>query len=358
MRKKIGYILGVLIPGMLLGASLNYETYLESWNPNWLNVVNGLPASPAGGGTFNGVTLNIAFAEYVFTGTTGLNGLQFTTMPDNVNTVITTVHAAGGLVKPSFGGASSTSSYFISKSPDWPNNIPNIVAGISKVFQHFAFDGVDFDIEDPLPSGVTAELFATQLCSFLLQVKTALPTKTVSLTIPGQGWNTYWELLAQQAVAQNAVDYINFMEYDIWAGSPGYVGQITADIITYSGQPNTAPGPNRAQGWGIPLNMIQVGLMPGTDDTGQILPLQSIPSLITTFIQTYPVVGIMTWDLTRDFNGATGSSAYAYTKAIRQTIFNTTDLSTPTPCRTPNQRCHMFSPPFERQNPPPHGHNP
>lgn len=351
----------------LLATTSTYETYLESWDGQWESAMTGLPPTPSTSPTsYNNVILNIAFASYTFP---GLNGVQFPDVTADTQQVINYVHSQNGRVKISYGGASYAGpNYFISQTQGWPDNIPSLVSGVTEVVNSYGFDGVDFDIEDPLPAGTTAQQFADQLYTFLSGVRQALPEKIISLTIPGQGWNTYWEILAKQVAATNTVNYINFMEYDIWIGASSYVAQIEADIITYTSPTNTNPAPNYAPGWGIPANLIQLGLMPGNDDGGQYLSLSDANTL-TLFAITEGLVGVMTWDLDRDAGTnptpPLGTPPYAYSNEIRDTLYappqdalQATDpaINTQEESHRHGHHRHQTEPAkFKRQLPPLHG---
>jgi hypothetical protein len=370
MNKHFSNIFGVTSLSFILASALlatNYESYLESWDSGWQTVMQGMPPTPSTSTTsYDGVILDIAFASYTFP---GLNGIQFNSVSSDTQTVINYVHAQNGLAKISYGGASYAGpNYFISQTSGWPNNIPSLVSGVTDVVTSYGFDGVDFDIEDSLPGGTTAQDFANSLFSFLTQIRAALPNKIISLTIPGQGWGTYWEYLAKQVAGANTVDCINFMEYDIWVGAPSYAEQIEADLTTYLAPTTTSPAPNYSPGWGIPPKLIQIGLMPGNDDTSQFLSVADAQTLTITAIDL-GLYGIMTWDLNRD--GGTdpvpsleGASPYAYTNAIREIIFNPEEATLAlshiprshiSRYRSRNKRAHMGIKPFERQAPPPHG---
>ncbi len=311
----------------LLGVS--YESYLESWDSNWQHVVENLPPGPGGtnSNSYAGVTLNIGFGCYSFP---GLNGLQFST--SDVATVVSYVHSKGGKARISFGGASYAApcapNYFISQTSGWPNNYEDLAAGVLSVVSTYDFDGVDFDIEDTQPGSFTPQQFATDLITFLKQVKRGLPAgKTLSITIPGQGWSTYWYYLATGVAANpGLVDYISFMEYDIWVSpSTSYAQQIQADLITYSSPTNTSPGPNYSPGWGIPFNMIQLGLMPGCADNAHLLSVTDAQSL-AAYAVAHNLYGVMTWDLNRDSGSvqtpscSTYPSNYQYSVSIRNVI--------------------------------------
>lgn len=374
---------GLLCTSLFLGSfniysSLNYEAYLESWDNNvstggWNSAMTNLPAGP--GGTtptaYNGVILDISFADYNFIAPA--YGTQFPSPTSDIASIVSFVHGSGGKVKMSFGGANSA--YYISSSSGWPGNINTLAADVAAVINNAAYndsngkglDGVDFDVEDALPAGTTASQFASDLTSFLQAVRALLPTKIITLTIPGQGWNTYWEILAKNVAAiPGLVDCINFMEYDIWIGTTSYAAQITADLQTYTGATNTNPGPNGAPGWGIPASMVQLGLMPGKDDISNFLSVSDATTLSqganTTGLYTpgQTLYGVMIWDLDRDAettttNPVTGAPAYSYSQAIRLGI--TQILSTSTNAhyrRNQSARSNQLSEIFIRQPAPPH----
>jgi GH18 family chitinase len=356
--------LGICSVPMLDYAAQNYETYLESWDAGWQTALEDLP--PASGQTaensYQNVTLDIAFAAYVFTGDV-LNGVQFSI--DDVETVVDFVRSHGGKVKISFGGASYAPPYapyyFISQTVGWPDNIDSLAAGVISVVNTYNFDGVDFDIEDQQPSSSTAQQFASQLISFLQAVRAGLPDKIISITIPGQGWGQYWQYLAQDAAAiPGLIDYINFMEYDIWINSSGtYSQQIAADILTYQSPPDTSPPPNWSPGWGIPVALIQMGLMPGDDDLQHDLTLDAAEGLAQTAVNQ-GLYGVMTWDIDRDAgtdpNPPTNASPYAFSSGIREVLETGTAASNPYhQQRMVNKRIRPTQVDFIRQSVPPHG---
>ena len=237
------------------------------------------------------------------------------------------------------------------------------------VVQSYGFDGVDFDIEDPLPSNTTAETFASQLLSFLQQVRAGLPSSLISITIPGQSWGQYWQYLAQEVAATpGLVDYINFMEYDIWINpslpstSNQYQQQIMADITTYTSPTTTAPAPNYAPGWGLPVPLVQTGLMGGYDDLGHYLTPEASSNL-SSMAEDLGLYGIMFWDLDRDAGTnasppTTDQPPYTYSDTIRSSLLNPISTSRFTPAKSTKA---SFSKNCGRQTlflkylPPPHG---
>ncbi len=360
-------------------STINYETYLESWDSGWNSALTGLPPAPGGtsGTSYAGVSLNVSFGAYIFDNPyTTLSGLQFS--DSDLITAIAYVQSHGGKAKVSFGGASYASpyypNYFISESTQdggWPANMTALANGVIATVEHYGLDGVDFDIEDSpsgFPPGVTSENFPTQLIEFLQLVRAGLPNTNITITIPAQGWGTYWETLAKNAAAiDGLVDAISFMEYDIWVNPDlpqGYPQQIEADIVTYNANPSTAPAPNYSAGWGIPYSLIQVGLMFANDDNGQFLSVDAATSL-TDIAVNKGLYGVLGWDLDRDAGtdpnpAPVGDPPYAYSEAIRNAIdspklFGTFQFhgANKKLFRTP--RIVLAQKPFTQQSPPPHG---
>jgi len=360
-------LLTLLTTSHLKGVDYNYEAYLESWDPDWSTVYQGLPGVN-GSTSYAGVVLDIAFAGYNSGAANA--GLDFPI--SNISGIVTVVHNAGGKVKLSFGGANNgAANYFISSTAGWPSNINSLATYVAGVINNNNLDGVDFDIEDPLPSGTTAQAFATNLIQFLQAVRQLLgSSKLISITIPGQGWNTYWYYLATGVVAlgaNNPVNCINFMEYDIWVNSSlTFAEQIEADLLTYTSSPTTSPAPNWSAGWGIPNDLIQLGLMPGCDDTQQFLSVAAAGSL-ASYVNSEKFYGVMIWDLDRDSGldkTPTCSSGYPtgyeYSTQIRTSLEETFTLDstvkkTARTIRFPNKNKFHVLPSFKRKAPPLHG---
>ena len=360
MMKKLFLLVASLPLCFQALATMPYETYLESWNASWEANYQGLP--PEGAQSYQNVTLNISFASYVFGSGPpyGITGLQFSTVDTDVQGIITYIHSHGGKVKLSFGGASTAGPYyFISTTPSWPNNASELATGIANLFVTYDFDGVDFDIEDSLPAGVTATEFASQLITFLQAVRAALPAGTIiSITVPGQGWNQYWQPLVEGAAAiAGLIDVINFMEYDIYVSSSlagGYPAMIAADISTYTSSPDTplAP-PNWLPGWNIPASKVNIGLMPGTADNSLVLTLADAQKVVQTAVNV-GAYGVMTWDIDRDAVGQDGQAPYAFSTAIRQGLANGTAANQISLIRVAKTRSNT-PPDFVAQPVPPHG---
>lgn len=336
----------LMVMGQLWTMPLPYESYLESWDTNWEEVLTQMPAVPDTSALrYEGVCLHIAFVSYMLP---GLNGLQFADPYSDACAVLRFVRDQGGTAKLSYGGAN----YYMSQTQGWPENIPELALEVAEIVDCLGFLGVDFTIEDPLPEGKTALQFAQELHTFLQQVRVALPSEEISITIPGQGWDTYWQYLAQMVAEDHTVDYIRMMEYDLWIGASSYPAQIVGDLLTYTSSPLACVAPNYAPGWGIPSSMIQLGLMPGVDDIGNVLSLEQAKAL-TQAVISMGIYGVMTWDLDRD---AGFDPPYSYSQEIRNTLYRSEGLPMEgTVLRGKEYRMRSVESRFERQEPPPHG---
>ena len=263
---------------------MKFQTYLESWNSNYFEALTNQPIN-------NTTTVNIAFGSFNFDQYSNIGGMSLTN--EQVRSVIANVRSRGGKCNLSFGGANTQ--YYLSNSNLW-SDTDKIASAIVNVINAYAFDGCDLDIEE-----TGDDAFGDQILSIIKGIKAKASYITISLTIPAQGWNTYWQDLAINAAP--IVDVINFMEYDLWLGTD-YVAQIKSDIQDYYiGQ------------WGIPSNKICMGLMPGVDDKGADLTLAMTQDL-TTWAKTQNLAGIMLWDMNRDYAGIDSNSSFAYTNAV------------------------------------------
>jgi Glycosyl hydrolases family 18 len=334
--------------------AMSYETYLESWDSHVLDVVNNTPGlSPAiSSDTFYEMIFNVAFGNLNFNGSTP-SGFQFNSFGGDLTTNLSTINnqiknvGRGGKLKLSFGGATyplHACSSFPSAGGDTTAFLQTLPSLIANYIVSNNLDGVDFDIEDAgsnLPQGYTPASFAAMLQQFIINVRGAFnalsaPNALITVTTPGQGWNTYWQILIQgltQYEINNDVKIIdawNVMEYDLWvASSLSFSQQIIADIETYTGAIGTTPGPNGSPGWGIPSEKIQLSLMIGVDDQHHGMSPQDADDLINNCISNYKLYGgMMSWDHNRDAvspgasTPGTGYSAYSFNNALRPALAN------------------------------------
>jgi hypothetical protein len=98
------------------------------------------------------------------------------------------------------------------------------------------------------------------------------------------------------------------MEYDLWIESTfDYTRQIQYDIDFYLST------------WHIDPAKIILGLMPGMDDSGQILTLQNALDL-TQFSMDKSLQGVMIWNGNNDSVGCNGNAPYAYSLEIQDSL--------------------------------------
>lgn len=197
----------------------------------------------------------------------------------------------------------------------------NMAAAINNT-AYYALNGADFDIEQPVSSlagvpaytGATLQTnsnietlvnsgtlsqvqinFAYYVAEIIGQVRTLCPSAILSLTVPGQATNYYWELLAMLVVQNNFVNYVQFMEYDIYvnpssssSSCQAYAATIVSDMEYYH------------SGWGIPYNKMSVGLMAGCDDIGNFLTTDGA-SCVAYYALQKGLYGVMLWDMNIDY---------------------------------------------------------
>lgn len=286
-----------------------FETYLESWDGNWQKKLDSMPIN-------KNTVIDIAFASYNFGSDGTLGGLQGGMTQADITNIINQVHAKGGQVKISLGGANPA--YYISHGNGWPNS--NTMAnGIISAINKYKFDGVDFDVEDSPPPSNLADVTS----QVIQQVRQACPSTDLTLTMPGQGWsNPQWVNLAKECAP--SVNRISFMEYPLWidpngqgAGKPNsYVQQIEWDVNYYM------------QNWGIPKDKVQIGIMPGSDGTTSNDMTLNDAIQVAQFAKDNGMAGVMSWDMERDSAGVDGAASYAYSSAI-ESVLSSSDTQNP-----------------------------
>ena len=269
---------------------LTFETYLESWDQSYLNVLNALP---------NAVNpiVSLAFSSFYFSSGNQFGGMTLTA--EQIKQLISIIHQKNGVAVISYGGA--TGPYYPTSSNYWPDAV-KMAQSIVDSANQYGFDGIDLDIE----GDVWTANFAIVLVNLFKEIRKNAPTLRLTCTIPAQGWSTPYVQIAQGVV--DVVDSINFMEYDLWVDSgKTYPQQIDWDIEYYQNN------------WNIPANKIAVGLMPGVDDMKRTLKLADISSIVENACNRGNI-GVFTWDANRDFKGLDGNVSYAYTNAIMSKI--------------------------------------
>ena len=276
---------------------MSFTTYIESWSSP-LTVLQQMINN-------NALTKNtrivLAFASFNFSGTTYVPGLQNMSLGD-IQNFTKQIHGQGAKVSLSIGGAT-----YAFATSDLYSRPGDLASNINAVLTLCGFDGVDFDIEDNY-NLVPAD-FANQTASLINTLRSLNPTLYITLTTPCQAWS---EGMYQQQLLNLTIGNINAwqpMEYDLWLDTSNtYESQIQWDINYY------------LTTWNVSPDKIVLGLMPGNDDMGHILSLQSALNL-TTFAESQTLQGVMTWDATLDSKGEDGNAPFAYLMGIQSQLF-------------------------------------
>ncbi|WP_405020623.1 cellulose binding domain-containing protein [Kitasatospora sp. NBC_00070] len=215
--------------------------------------------------------------------------------------------AAGGTVRPSFGGANGTE---LAQSC---TTVAALAAQYQKVVDVYGLDRIDFDIEG---TAVVERASVDRRSAAVAQVQAAQRAKgrdlKVSLTLPvlPSGLTTDGVYVLQSAKnAGLAVDVVNAMSMDFGdSAAPNPSGKMGAYVIQ-SAQSTQAqvrqvwPNLTAAQAWAT------VGVTPmlGQNDTAsEVFGLADAQQLVT-FAQQNHLGELAFWEMTRDANACTGS---------------------------------------------------
>jgi len=218
----------------------------------------------------------------------------------DVQTLTSYVHSLNAKIALSIGGA--TYPFYRSDLYSRPGDL---ASNINSILLLCGFDSVDFDIEDP--SNVPDD-FATNAASLINTLKSINPTLDITLTTAAQAWSSsnYQQTLINLTIGNLKAWQV--MEYDLWLSEgTSYYDQIIEDINYY------------ILSWFVSADKIVLGLMPGADDSGNVLSLQDSLNL-TTFAKQTGLQGVMTWDANNDGKGCDGNAQYAYCMGIQQQL--------------------------------------
>ncbi|GAB2694902.1 cellulose binding domain-containing protein [Kitasatospora kifunensis] len=217
------------------------------------------------------------------------------------------VRAAGGDVRPSFGGANGTE---LAQSC---TDVPTLTAQYQKVVDAYGLDRIDFDIEgsavsdhasvDRRSAAIAAVQAAQRAKGRDLKVTLTLPVLPSGLTADG-----VYILQSAKAAGVN-VDAVNVMAMDFGdTEAPNPSGQMGAYAIqaaqsTRAQIAQVWPNLTTAQTWA----MVGVTPMLGQNDNAdEVFGLNDAQQLLT-FAQQNHLGELSFWEVTRDGNACTGS---------------------------------------------------
>jgi chitinase len=286
---------------------MSYTTYVTTWGTNPFDQIKDMASRNV---LKSNTRIVLAFASFNFESTTYVPGLNGGITIADIQQMATFVHSYGSKFSLSVGGA--TYPFFGSSLYSRPGDLAN---NINQVLNLCGFDGVDFDIEDYY--GNVPSDFANQAASLINTLRTLNSGLYITLTTPAQAWSAG---CYQQQLINLTIGNLNAwqpMEYDLWIQSgTTYADQILWDLNYYL---NT---------WSVAPNKLIVGLMPGNDDMGHDLTLQSALN-ITSYATAHKLQGVMTWDANIDSTGPDGNAPYAYSLGIQSMLNKSTGVFNP-----------------------------
>ncbi len=219
------------------------------------------------------------------------------------------IHAHGGKVLLSFGGA--TSPFGITDPAQFASNLGAYAKSHAKVY-----DGFDFD-DEVMPSNGQQ-----QLIDVLLAVRKALPNAIVTFDAfidgadPGSGSGHQGEDIAVVQQAGSAIDYLNVMAYDQYGWHPsdhpdcsyrqGSSDDCRLDVLRQFASIDVGSGHT------FPKSKIVLGLMIGSADDGVVISPHAASGYARQ-VRSLGYRGIMIWDLDRD-NPQSGPSGTGHPK--------------------------------------------
>jgi GH18 family chitinase len=259
------------------------ESYKDSWANFDQNTIDAMLDS------MHVNVINVSFATFSPSGdhTFTINGVEAT--PEQLKYFIEKAHEKGIQVKIAIGGAT----YGLSGMLKTPEDAQGMASAISDFINQYGFDGVDLDIEDYPAVNLQIDL--------IKDLRTQLgPDKLISYTAkaPASTTQPYADVIKR---AYNELDGINIMAYDY---GPGY--DYKQDVQTLIN-------------WGVPPQIIKVGLMPGYDDMGTYTSKENIEAA-AEYAKDQGLGGVMTWDLDRDYTNQDGLGQNVATNTIWDTF--------------------------------------
>ena len=279
---------------------MSFTTYVTTWNNDPYTQIQDMINNNV---LQKNTRIVLAFASFNFSSSSYIPGFGNISL-DETKKIVSLVKSINNCkISLSIGGATYPfyGSDLYNRPGDLANNINNILVNCG-------FDGVDFDIEDS--SSNVPNDFAIQAASLINTLKSLNNSLYITLTTPAQAWaiGCYQQQLLNLTIGN--LDAWQPMEYDLWIGAGyTYYTQILYDLQFYTTT------------WGVNSNKIILGLMPGLDDLGKDLTLQTALNC-TDYALTTGLKGIMTWDANNDSVGIDGNSPYAYCNGIQSMLNN------------------------------------
>lgn len=259
------------------------ESYKDSWANFDNNTIDAMLDS------MHVDVVNVSFATFSSSGdhTFKIGGVDAT--PEQLKYFIEKAHEKGIQVKIAVGGAT----YGLSGMLKTPEDAQGMAQAVADFVKEYGLDGVDLDIEDYPAADLQIDL--------IKDLRDQLgPDKLISYTAkaPASTTQPYADVIKG---AYQELDGINIMAYDY---GPGY--DYKQDVQTMLD-------------WGVPPQIIKVGLMPGYDDMGTYTSKDDIEAA-AEYAKSQGLGGVMTWDLDRDYTNQDGLGQNVATDTIWDTF--------------------------------------
>ena len=283
---------------------MSFSTYVTTWNGNPLDQVQDLINKSV---LKPNTRVILAFASFNFSSTDYIPGISNLNIND-LKKLTDLVHSKNSKISLSIGGA--TYPFYKSDLYERPGDLAN---NINILLNKCGFDGVDFDVEDS--SSVVPSNFSINSASLINTLRSLNKNLNITLTTAAQAWasNNYQKSLLDLTIGN--LNAWQPMEYDLWIDPTSYYyNQIQWDINFY------------LNNWKVSPNKIILGLMPGKDDLGKNLSLQSCLNL-TSFAKSNNLQGVMIWSSYIDSVGCDGNAPYAYSLGIQSVLNNNSLLN-------------------------------
>ena len=254
---------------MVQAVSGEIESYKDSWQNFDQNTIDKMLDE------MHVDVINVSFATFSSTGnnTFTVGGVECS--ETDLEYLISAAHERGIKVKIAVGGASYGLSGLLKTSAD----AQGMASALADYVQKYGFDGVDLDIEDYPSADLQIDL--------IKDLREALGDEAlISYTAKAPASTTY----PYSDVIKGAYQYldgINIMAYDY---GPGYDYKQDVEALL---------------DWGVPSQIIKIGLMPGSDDMGTYTSQEDIKEA-AEYAEEKGLSGVMTWDMDRDYTNEDG----------------------------------------------------
>jgi chitinase len=256
------------------------EGFLESWNGlTPLGTILNMKAD----------VVSVAYATLTRTGAHTFAVIGLDIDQQELAQFITAAHAAGKKVKVSIGGAAYRQAPFLQSVVD----AHGMAQAVARYVQENGFDGVDFTIQDaPVAEYQVAVLQKTRELLGANALISYTPKTPTSSTEP------------YSQVVRDAHQHLSSVDMMAYNGAADYDYQADVQALIAAG---------------VPASKLALGLMPGSDDLGQVTSLDKVRA-VAQYAKDNGLSGVSLWSLNRDIENRTELGASAATDASAEIL--------------------------------------